>query len=101
MQYSLSEVLVLTVVSMLIVFIILLGIMLMMMLLGKLFGGTKVSKTTSNTVIEPPAKNDSAADTALIETDPLAKVAVLAALAEASEAKDGRRFEVAAVKRIK
>lgn len=97
MTYSILEVFKLTIVSMGIVFLILLGIMGLMILMSKV-----LSDQEENTVVN--AKDQKFTQLLmpkLFDQDPLARVAVFAALSEASQDKDGRGFRIESIKRIK
>lgn len=100
MTYSMLEVLKLTIVSMGIVFAILLGIMFLMILMAKLF--SEEEKTISDSS-NPKSNYDERylSMPKLFDQDPFARVAVFAALSEASQDKDGRSFQIESIKRIK
>lgn len=95
MQYSIPEVLRLTVFSMAVVFLILTGIMVLIMGIAKLFGVSEV-------VTEPVSVPKKEATTKeLFEQDPLAKVAALTTLTEASEEESGKEFKITEIKRVR
>lgn len=95
MTYSLIDTLLVTVVSMGIVFICLTGIMFIMELTGKILGKNQEAvKEVSPIVQKPLASAPRQTGLALLEEDELAKVAVLTALAFASKKETGKRFEV-------
>lgn len=94
MQYSLTEVLTLTIFSMTAVFLVLLGLMALMLLSAKIFGGKETSPPP------PPPVAVALTDQALFEADPLAKVAAMVALAQASEENDGKTFKIKQIKKI-
>lgn len=98
MSYSLLDVLQVTIVSMLVVFVCLVSIMFLMMGFGKLFSLDKTEKATSSLSSEPEP-TDVQTDLVLFENDPLAKVAVLTALAYASHKESGKAFQVVKVER--
>lgn len=93
MQYSIPEVLRLTVFSMAVVFLILTGIMVLIMGIAKLFG---VSEVVTESV---PKKEATTKE--LFEQDPLAKVAALTTLTEASEEESGKEFKITEIKRVR
>ncbi len=94
MQYSLMEVLTLTIFSITAVFLVLLGLMALMMLSAKIFGGKETNS--------PPKPQVAVAltDQALFQADPLAKVAAIVALAQASEENEGKTFKIKQIKKI-
>ncbi|GCF95709.1 hypothetical protein NRIC_36000 [Enterococcus florum] len=98
MHYSMGEVLKLTLFSMGVVFLVLVGLMFLMMINAKIFGKTVESTEGKEKRSDPPAPMTTQE---LVEGDPLAKVAVITALAVASEEKSGSKFQVAEVKRMK
>lgn len=98
MQYSLVEVLKLTVFSMAVVFLILAGIMGLMMLVAKILGEEKRQETQS----KPAAASKEQSAQELFAEDPLARVAAITALSEASEGEeDGKKFRIKSIKRLK
>lgn len=95
MQYSIVEVLRLTVFSMVVVFLILTCIMLLIMGIAKIFATTE---NVSEPMIQPEKELDTKE---LFEEDPLAKVAAITALAEASEEESGKKFKISKIERKK
>lgn len=95
MQYSIVEILRLTIFSMAVVFLILTCIMLLIMGIAKFFATTK---DTSKPILQPEKELDTKE---LFEQDPLAKVAAITALAEASEDESGKKFKISTIKRVK
>ncbi|MDU5335332.1 OadG family protein [Enterococcus sp.] len=95
MQYSIVEILRLTIFSMAVVFLILTCIMLLIMGIAKIFATTE---DTSKPILQPEKELDTKE---LFEQDPLAKVAAITALAEASEDESGKKFKISTIKRVK
>ncbi|MDH6364603.1 Na+-transporting methylmalonyl-CoA/oxaloacetate decarboxylase gamma subunit [Enterococcus sp. PF1-24] len=102
MQYSLTEVFKVTIVSMSMVFLVLTGLMFLMMASAKLFKEKNLDKENEASDEEILISNDFTVENyQLFETDELAKVAALTALIEAGENKEGRAFQIEEIKRIK
>ncbi|WP_313631151.1 OadG family protein [Enterococcus devriesei] len=97
MHYSLIEVLRLTVFSMAVVFLILLGIMGLMMLSAKLFA----EKPAEEAQMSFSEEATDLSTKELFTQDPLAKAAAIIALAEASGEKDGKKFKIQTIRKIK
>lgn len=91
MQYSLMEVLMLTLFSMTVVFLVLLGLMVLMMVSAKFFGAKEP---------EPLSTPERVKNNALFQTDPLAKVAAITALAQASEGASGKTFKIKQIEKM-
>lgn len=98
MPLSLFDVLMITVVSMGVVFITLVGIMFLMQLTSKVVGNLTKSAPKSDAIQE--GKIPELTGQALFVQDPTAKVAVLTALAHASQA-ENKTYKIESVERVR
>lgn len=102
MQLSLFDVLIITLVSMGVVFVILLGIMFLMMLTSKIVGILEKAQPQKEVsqVLEKTQETVKLSGQDLFMQDPSAKVAVLTALAHASQS-ENKNYKIESVEKVR
>lgn len=99
MNVSIVDGIVITLISMLFVFLILLLIMFVIQLLAKVINQSGIAKSEENVIADQVENGENASET-LLPNPEYERVAVLTALALASEAESDKYFIVSEVKRL-